>query len=170
MKEVPAVHLQLAAAEPPVRPQQEMKSENSMVVIVQHSIADQAKVGKVFFPLARIGPPAVAAPAGFQGNRASVRPFSDELPKTVETGPKNRPKYAIARRFLSVMDKAHAEALAVRARRLCQPYRVRSAPLHDENVLLWRQPLRKGAASTAFSNLAPHKKTSSIFIRIFLKY
>jgi hypothetical protein len=99
-----------------------------------------------------------------------VRPFSDELPKTVETGPKNRPKYAIARRFLSVMDKAHAEALAVRARRLCQPYRVRSAPLHDENVLLWRQPLRKGAASTAFSNLAPHKKTSSIFIRIFLKY
>jgi hypothetical protein len=64
-----------------------------------------------------------------------------ELPKTVETRAKNRTEYAIARRFPSIMDKAHTEALAVRARRLCQPYRVRSAPLHVENVLLWRQPL-----------------------------
>jgi hypothetical protein len=92
-----------------------MKSEKSMVVIVQHSVADEAKVGKEFFPLARIGPPAIAAAAELQGNRAGVRPFSDELPKTVETGAKNRPKHAIARRFLSVTDKARTETLAVSA-------------------------------------------------------
>jgi hypothetical protein len=136
MKEVTAIHLELAATEFPVRPQEKVKSEKPVFIIVQHSTADEAKVGNVFFPLARIGPPAIAAAAELQGNRAGVIRFSGELPKTVETGPKYRAKYTIARRFPSVMDKAHTEALAVRARRLCQSYRVRSAPLHDENVLL----------------------------------
>jgi hypothetical protein len=120
-----------------------------MFVIVQDPAADQAKVGNVFLSLARIGPPPIAAPAELQGNRADVIRFSGELPKTVETRAKNRPKYAIARRFLSITDKAHTEALAMRAGRLRQPYRVRSTPLHVENVLLWRRPLSNGASANS---------------------
>jgi hypothetical protein len=141
MKEGAAIHLQLAATQFPVRPQDEVKSEKPVFIIVQHSTADEAKVGNVFFTLARIGPPAIAAAAELQGNRTGVIRLSGKLPKTVETRAKNRPKYAIAWRFPSVMDKAHTEALAMRARRLCQPYRVRSGPLHVENVLLWRESL-----------------------------
>jgi hypothetical protein len=141
MKEGTAIHLELAATESPVRPQDKVKSEKTVFVIVQHSTADETKVGNVLLPLARIGPPAIAAAAELQRNRADVIRFSGELPKTVETGAKYRAEYAIARRFPSVMDKAHTEALAVRARRLCQPYRVRSGPLHVENVLLWLRPL-----------------------------
>jgi len=115
MKEGAAIHLELAATEFPVRPQDKVKPENPVFVIVQHPAADEAKVGKVLFPLVRIGPPAIAAAAELQGNRPDVIRFSGELPKTVETRAKNRTKYAIARRFPSVMDKAHTEALAMRA-------------------------------------------------------
>jgi hypothetical protein len=149
MKEGAAIQLQLAATESPVRPQEKVKSEKPVFVIVQHSTADKAEVGNVLFPLARIAPPSIAAAAELQGNRADAIRFSGELPKTVETGAKNRPKYAIARRFPSVMDKAHTKALAVRARRLCQSNRVRSAPLHVENVLPWRQPFVKGASANS---------------------
>jgi hypothetical protein len=92
-----------------------MKSEKPVFVIVQDSAADQAKVGNVLFPLARIAPPAVATAAELQGNRTDVIRFSGELPETVETGAKNRTKHAIARRFPSVTDKTHTKALAVRA-------------------------------------------------------
>jgi hypothetical protein len=117
-----------------------MKSEKPVFVIVQDSPADEAKVGHVLFPLARIAPPAIAAAAEIQGNRADVIRVGGKFPKTVETGAKNSAKYAVARRFPPVMDKPHTKALAVRARRLCQPYRVRSTPLHHENVLPWCQP------------------------------
>jgi hypothetical protein len=92
-----------------------VKAKESVIVIVQHTPADQAKIGKVFFTLARKSSPAIAAAAELQGNRAGVRSFGDELPETVETGAKNRAEYAIAWRFPSIMDQAHTEALAVRA-------------------------------------------------------
>ena len=124
MKESAAIHVELAATEFPVRPQDKVKPEKPVFVIVQHAAADEAKVGKVLFPLARIGPPAIAAAAELQGNRADVIRISGELSKTVETCAENRTKYTVARRFPSIMDKTHTEALAVRARRLRQPYRV----------------------------------------------
>jgi hypothetical protein len=101
-----------------------VEPEKPVFVIVQHPAADEAKVGKILFPLARIGPLAIAAAAKLQGNRADVIRISGELSKTVVTRAKNRTKYTVARRFPSIMDKAHTEALAVRARRLRQPYRV----------------------------------------------
>jgi hypothetical protein len=140
MKEGAAIQVQLAATEFPVRPQDKVISEEPVFVIVQHPAADEAKVGNVLFPLARVAPPPIAAAAELERNRADVIRATGEFPKTVETCAKNRTKYAIARCFPSIMDKAHTQALAVRTRRLCQPYRVRSAPLHVENVLLWRQP------------------------------
>jgi hypothetical protein len=115
MKEAAAIQLQLAATESPVRPQHKVKSEKPVFVIVQHPAADEAKVGHVLFPLARIGPPAIAAAAEFQRDRSGVFPFQSELPKAVKTSAKNRTEYAIARRFLSVTDKAHTKTLAMRA-------------------------------------------------------
>ncbi|MGB7720345.1 MAG: hypothetical protein WBL65_10630 [Bryobacteraceae bacterium] len=115
MKEAAAIQLQLAATESPVRPQHKVKSEKPVFVIVQHATADEAKVGHVLFTLAGIGPPAITAAAEFQRDRAGVLPFHGELPKTVETRAKNRTKYAIARCFLSVTDKAHSKTLAMRA-------------------------------------------------------
>jgi hypothetical protein len=115
MKEVAALHLQLAATESPVRPQHKVKPEEPVFVVVQHSTAHQAKIGNVLFPLARIGPPAFLAAAELQGNRPDVIYIGRELPKTIEAGAKNRPKYAIAWRFPSIMDKAHTEAVAIRA-------------------------------------------------------
>jgi hypothetical protein len=115
MKEVAAIEVQLAATESPVRPQNKMKSKNPVLGIVQHSTADQAKVGHVVFPLPRIAPPAIAAPAELERNRAHVIRVNGELPKTIETGAKNRAIYAIARRFPSVMVEAHTKSLAIRA-------------------------------------------------------
>jgi hypothetical protein len=115
MKEGAAIHLQLAAAESPIRPQHKVKSEQPVFVIVQHATADEAKVRNVLFTLAGIGSPAIPATAELQGNRAGVIRLSGKFPKTVETSAKDGPKYAIARRFPAVMDKAHTEALAVRA-------------------------------------------------------
>jgi hypothetical protein len=115
MKEGAAIHLQLAAAESPIRPQHKVKSKQPVFVIVQHATADEAKVRNVLFTLAGIGSPAIPATAELQGNRAGVIRLSGKFPKTVETSAKDGPKYAIARRFPAVMDKAHTEALAVRA-------------------------------------------------------
>jgi uncharacterized OB-fold protein len=84
-----------------------VKPEKPVFVIVQHATAHQAKVGNVLFPLARVGPPAVLAAAELQGNRPDVVRIGGKLPETVEAGAKNRPEYAIAWRFHSVMDKAH---------------------------------------------------------------
>jgi hypothetical protein len=124
MKECAAVHVQLAATESPVRSQDEVKAEEPVLFIVQDAAADEAEVGDVLFALARIGPPAIAATAEIERNRADVIGVSGKLPKTVETRAKNGPEHAIAGRFRSVMPQAHTKALAVRARRLCQPYRV----------------------------------------------
>jgi hypothetical protein len=107
--------MQLAATESPVRPQDKVEPEKPVFVIVQDSTANEAEVGNVLFPLARIAAPAIVAAAELERNRADVIRVSSEFPKTVETTAKNSPKYAIARRFPSVMDKAHTEALAVRA-------------------------------------------------------
>jgi hypothetical protein len=115
MKEGTAIHLQLAATQSPVRPQEKVKSEKPVFVIVQHATADEAEVGHVVFPLACIAPPAIAAAAELERNRADVIRFIGELSKTVETSAEDRTKYAIAGCFPSVMDKANTEALAVRA-------------------------------------------------------
>jgi hypothetical protein len=92
-----------------------VEAEKPMFVIVQDPAADQAKVGNVVFPLARIAAPAILAAAELERNRADVIRVSRELPKTVVTTAKNGAEHAIARRVLPVMNKAHAKALAVRA-------------------------------------------------------
>jgi hypothetical protein len=58
--------MKLAATQPPVRSQDKVKPEKTVFVIVQHTAADEAKIGKVLFPLSGIGPLAIAAAAELQ--------------------------------------------------------------------------------------------------------
>jgi hypothetical protein len=158
MEETAAVYFQLAATEFPIRAQQEVIPEDSVLEVVQNSPADEAKVGEVLFPFARIAPPAVTATAELQRNRAGVLFEGSALPKTVETGTKNGPKYAIARHFLPYVDKAYTVALAVCARHLCQPNCVRSIPLHFENVLL-AAALKRRAGAIRFHSFSNSRST-----------
>jgi hypothetical protein len=87
------------------------------------------------------------------------------LPKTVEAGTENGPEYAIAGYFLSLMDKARAVAVAVRAGRFCQANCVRSIPLHFENVLLAAAPRNQAGAIrfNSFFNSSPTWKNVKHF-------
>jgi hypothetical protein len=130
-----AVHPQLPGTEPPIRAQQEVKPENLILKIVEHTTANQTKVGYIVFSLARVGPPPFFAATEFKGNTAGVGCVGNTIPKTVVAGPKNGPEYALARYFSPFMDETKAITVANAARFFSQTNCVRSIPLHFENVL-----------------------------------
>jgi hypothetical protein len=105
MEKGSAVHPQLPGTELPVRSQQEMKPKDLVLKITEHTTANQAKVGDIIFPLARVDAPSFFAATEFQGNAASVRFMGNAIPETVVAGPKNGPEYAMARYFSPLMDE-----------------------------------------------------------------
>jgi hypothetical protein len=105
MEEGSAVHSQLPGTELPVRSQQEMKPENFVLKIAEHTTANQAKIGHIIFPLARVHAPSFFAATEFQGNAAGVRFMGNAIPETVVAGPKNGPEYAMAWYFSPLMDE-----------------------------------------------------------------
>jgi hypothetical protein len=125
-----AVHPQLPGTEPPIRAQQEVKPENLILKIVEHTTANQTKVGYIVFSLARVGPPPFFAATEFKGNTAGVGCVGNTIPKTVVAGPKNGPEYALARYFSPFMDETQAVTVANAARFFGQTNCVRSIPLH----------------------------------------
>jgi hypothetical protein len=162
MKKVSTVHFQLPGAELPVGTQEEVVPEESMIFVIEHAPAYETEVGNVFFLLPGIDATPARAGAEFPGNRSEGRPGGGAVPETGEAGPKNGPKNAIAWRGLRLVDYARPVAFAILARFGRQPNRIRSIPLHFENVLLdadFRScPLTMD--STAFSNVALLRKTS----------
>jgi hypothetical protein len=163
MKEVSTVHFELPGAELPVRTQEEVVPEKPMIFVIQHTPAYQTKVGHIFFLLPGIHAAPARAGAKLPGNRSEGRPGCGAVPEAAEAGPKNGPKDAIAWRCPGLVDNARPVAFAVLACFRRQPNRIRSIPLHFENVLLdadFRScPLTMD--STAFSNLALQRKTST---------
>ena len=131
-----AIYLHLPAAEPPVGSEEEMESENPVLVIVQKPLADQAKVRHVLFSFSRIDPATVAALTKFQCHRADLRPFGDAFAETVVTSPEDCAEDAITGYFLVTADKSNAVTRTVRARISGYPDCIRSVPMHLENVLL----------------------------------
>jgi hypothetical protein len=162
MKEISAVHFELPGAELPVGTQEEVVPEKPMIFVIEHAPAYQAKVGHVFFLLPGIHASPARAGAELPGNCSEGRPGGGAVPETGEAGPKNSPKDAIAWRCLRLVDNARPVAFAILACFSRQPNRIRSIPLHFENVLLdadFRScPLTMD--STAFSNLVLQRKTS----------
>jgi hypothetical protein len=49
VEEITPIHLQLPAAKPPVRAEEEMKPEEFILVILQSAPADKTKIGDIFF-------------------------------------------------------------------------------------------------------------------------
>src|SRR5581483_205047 len=110
-----------------------MKAENSMLGFVEHTPADEAKVGHEFFPFPRVGSVAFGAATELHCDGAGVRPLGDALPKAVIAGPEYGAEHTMAGDFLAVPDQAHsvAEAIATRNRRQCDGFR--SIPSHIED-------------------------------------
>jgi hypothetical protein len=163
MKEISAVHFELPGAELPVGTQEEVVPEKPMIFVIEHAPAYQAKVGHVFFLLPGIHASPARAGAELPGNCSEGRPGGGAVPETGEAGPKNSPKDAIAWRCLRLVDNARPVAFAILACFSRQPNRIRSIPLHFENVLLDANfsccPLTMD--STAFSNVFLQRKTST---------
>jgi len=156
-----SVKFQLPAAEFPVCPQKEMKSENLILEFIEQALPNQGEVGDVFFPLAGVRAPGFPAVAQFQLDHSRVRSCRYAFTKTVEAGPKSGPKNAIARHFLIVTDNADPVAVTIRARHSGNTNCVGSVPLHVQNVLQ-AERFRLPPLFESVLNLTVYKKTSSI--------
>jgi len=130
VEKLAAIHLHLTAAELPVGSEEEMKTENPVLVIVQKPLTDQAKVRHVLFSFSRIDPATVAPLTEFQCHRADLRPFGDAFAETVVAGPEYCAEDAITGHFLVTADKSNAVTRAVRARVSGYPDCIRSVPMH----------------------------------------
>ena len=68
-----------------------------MLVFLQGTPADKAEIGDVFLLLSGVASPPFTAPAKLQGDRADVIGGKSTVSESVQTGAKNRAKYAITR-------------------------------------------------------------------------
>ena len=66
VKEIAAVHVQFAAAEFPVRAEQKVITENPVLLLVQGTAANEAKISHIFFRLPGVNAPGVASAAKLQ--------------------------------------------------------------------------------------------------------
>jgi hypothetical protein len=116
VEEVATVHIDPPGAELPVRPQQEIKTEEPMIVIIEDTATYQAKVGHVFFLLT--GVDAAAAHSGAELPRYGPEGASilGAIAKTCEARPEDTPQNAIARRRFFLIDESRSVALAESAR------------------------------------------------------
>jgi hypothetical protein len=136
-----------------------MKPKNLVLKIVEHTTANQAKVGYIIFPLARVSSPPFFAATEFQGNAAGVRCVGNAIPETVVAGPKDGPEYALARYFSPFMDETQAVTVANAARFFGQTNCVRSIPLHLR-MSSRRRALKYGSGrrQTTVTNSSPERK------------
>jgi hypothetical protein len=136
VKEFTAVHLQLPAAQPPIRAQQVVDPKQAVLELLERALADQAEISHKLFPYTRIRAVAARASAAFPGDRIGVRPKGYALPKAAIASAKNGSKHAIARRFRSSEDRAHTVTVTETAGGFGKPNYVGSLPLHFVNILL----------------------------------
>jgi len=81
VEESSPVHVQVPAAQLPVRSQEIVEFENPVFFFVQHAPADQAKIRHIFFILSPPDNPPIFAADLFQTNRADVLLLRDALPE-----------------------------------------------------------------------------------------
>jgi hypothetical protein len=120
----------LPATQFPIGTQQVVNPEELLLDILKSATTHEAKISHVLLPLTGISAVARWPAAAFPSDRVDVRSELDTLPKAAITSAENGPKNAIARRLGSVQDRAHAISMTIAAIQFCQPYYVRSLPLH----------------------------------------
>jgi len=114
MKERSTIHIEAAAAEPPIRAQKEVEAENLMLEFIERAFGDEAEVGNIFFIAAAPNPASASLPtfAVLPGDNGDLFLFQDAVPKSHVTGAKYGPKYAVTRGCFA-FNGAVAEAPAV---------------------------------------------------------
>jgi hypothetical protein len=96
MEEIAAFHAEFAAAELPVRSEQEVIAEQAMFGLGEVAFRDQGEIGDVLLILPAPSGGALASRVGFQRNAAQVPLLGNALLKPRETDTKNRSQYAVA--------------------------------------------------------------------------
>jgi hypothetical protein len=129
VEEVPTIHAQLAAAQAPIGPQQKMEFENAMLEVVENAAAHQSKVRNKLLILAAPDGFLLAAVVPFDGDAAHGPLSGGAITKAGVARAKDRPKNAIAGRFIFQAAKSQSAALGAIGRRKRE--RVGSGPFHD---------------------------------------
>jgi len=117
MEENALVHLQLPAAQPPVRAQQEMKSKQFIFEFIEVSFAYETKISDIFFVFPAPNRASVSAAYDFEPHMAHVLLFLEAGSKSSIATPKYGPEYAITGRFRAfpACAAAQSKSLALRA-------------------------------------------------------
>jgi hypothetical protein len=131
MEKHPALDVQAAAAEFPVRRQQKMKTEYAKLVFLEDSLGDQIKIGHIIFAGPGPGAIDVMSLAGHQRHFAAIRFIDGAKIKPFETRPKNIAQDTVARRFpVAVQPWPQAGAVALGTSHVGESDRLRVRPLH----------------------------------------
>jgi len=89
VKKIPAVDSEGAGAQFPVRPEQEVIPEHTVLEIVQNSFCDEAKIGDILFVFAAPRRGALTARVRLERNAAQVPLLRDAPSETIATDSKN---------------------------------------------------------------------------------
>jgi hypothetical protein len=138
VEEVAAVHVQAAAAQAPVRTEQEVKFEDAEMLFIQIPFCQEIKVSHVFFVFATPDAIAFLTGTGLKGGAAQVLGFIGAFSKLGEAGTENAAERAITgfRRPMSFSaELAQSLTLAVRTRCRRSSNCFRTIPLHLSNIL-----------------------------------
>jgi hypothetical protein len=130
VKKGAAIHLQLLAAQAPVRAEQEVISEKSVFRFTQNTATYQTKIGRILFLFSRIRTAAIPASQMVPGNRTGVCAQLRALAEAIVTSSKNTPKDAVARDFFVAADKASTRSTAMYAGGTGQTDCVGTTPIH----------------------------------------
>jgi hypothetical protein len=113
VEEISTIHVEPASAEFPVGTQEEVVPEEPVILFIQHTAADQAEVGHVFFLLTGINAPPPRAGAEFPGHGSEGRASFSAIPEPAQASSKNGPKNAVAGRLPDSVDKARPIAFTI---------------------------------------------------------
>jgi hypothetical protein len=148
------VHLQLAAAQPPVRAQEEMKSKQFIFEFVEVSFAYQTKIGDIFFVFTTPNRASISAADDFEPHVAHVLLLLQTGSKSSVATPKYGPEYAITGfRAFPACAAAQSKSLTLRAGFLRYRDGFRVVPIKSHECVLQTFPEYTNYSQLNFQNL-----------------
>jgi hypothetical protein len=130
VKEAASIHLQLTAAEPPVRSQEEVEPEDFVFGFIQNAFGNQRKIRDVFLIPSAPDLTAIFAADEGQPSLADVLLLLYALPESGIAGSKDRPQDTAAGHIRPCLcAAAQSNSLALHAVFFCQRDRFRAIPL-----------------------------------------
>jgi hypothetical protein len=132
------LHLHLPAAQPPVRSQQEMKSEKFMFGFTQNTLADETKIRDIFFVFTTPNLAPIYTSDDLEPRMAHVLFFLDAIAEARKAAPEYTSEDTITGRFRGspACSAAQSKSLALRAGFLRDRDGIRTAPIKFHEYLL----------------------------------